>query len=134
MPKHKGFTLIELIIVVVVISVLASIALPRFTKTIEHARDQEAIVNLNLIKAAELIYYNEYNSYWPPLGSSQQSVTQINSALLLNLNNNNFTYTSDDAASPDYYDARASRNKGGFNRTWRVTRDKDPYCYSGTCP
>lgn len=50
--KHKfltGFTLIELMVVVVIISVLASLAIPLFSKTIEKSRQAEAINMLSMM-------------------------------------------------------------------------------------
>ena len=41
--KKSGFTLLEIIIVVIIVGVLASLALPRFFQTIEFARSLEAM-------------------------------------------------------------------------------------------
>ncbi len=55
----KGFTLTEILIVVVIIALLAVLALPMFVKTIEKAKVGEAISNLNLIRAGQKIYFLE---------------------------------------------------------------------------
>jgi len=49
--KSNGFTLLELVIIVIVISVLASLALPRFFALAEKVRVVEAIRILNLMNA-----------------------------------------------------------------------------------
>ncbi|MCX5687434.1 MAG: type II secretion system protein [Candidatus Omnitrophica bacterium] len=60
-----GFTLTELLIVVVIVGILATLALPMLVKTMEKAKLGEAASNLNLIRTGEKIYFLEYNQYWP---------------------------------------------------------------------
>ena len=61
--RQRAFTLLEMLIVVVILGFLASIALPRYIKSIEKSRDSEAYVHLGLIRTAELDYYAEFNTY-----------------------------------------------------------------------
>ena len=51
-PKKNGFTLIEIIIVIVIVGVLSTLALPRFFSTIEFARSMEAMNMMAAIKRA----------------------------------------------------------------------------------
>jgi prepilin-type N-terminal cleavage/methylation domain-containing protein len=60
---RTGFTLTELLIVVVIIGILATLALPMFIKSVEKARAGEAVTNLNLIKAAQKIYFLENREF-----------------------------------------------------------------------
>jgi prepilin-type N-terminal cleavage/methylation domain-containing protein len=48
--KKSGFTLLEIIIVIIIVGVLASLALPRFFNTIEYARSTEALNTIGTIK------------------------------------------------------------------------------------
>ena len=48
----SGFTLLELIIVMVIIGILASIAIPSFTQNIKHAREAVLREDLHTIRAA----------------------------------------------------------------------------------
>ena len=50
--SKKGFTILELIIVIIIVGVLASLALPRFFKLIERSRVTEALVNIGVIRQA----------------------------------------------------------------------------------
>lgn len=63
MNYKKGFTLIELIIVIVVIGILATIALPRYSKVVERARVAEAKSMLSAIRNAQYRYYSQYSNY-----------------------------------------------------------------------
>ena len=57
--KKRGFTLIELMTVVVIIGVLASVAMPLVAKYLKKSKTAEAAVNLRKIYDGEVIYYLE---------------------------------------------------------------------------
>ncbi|MDX8414209.1 MAG: prepilin-type N-terminal cleavage/methylation domain-containing protein [Mariprofundales bacterium] len=61
--KEKGFTLIELMIVVAIIGILAAIAIPQFSEFKKKAQNAKAISDLGSITTAEEVKYNEDNTY-----------------------------------------------------------------------
>jgi type IV pilus assembly protein PilA len=64
----KGFTLIELMIVVAIIGVLAAIAIPNFIKFQARSKQSEAKANLKALFTAEKAYYAEKDKYSPIVG------------------------------------------------------------------
>ena len=63
--KNKGgFTLIEIMIVVIIVGVLASLALPKFFSTVEYSRSQEALSAIATVRGGlERYYVSKGNSY-----------------------------------------------------------------------
>ena len=59
----KGFTLIELMIVVAIIGILAAIAIPNFLKFQCKAKQSEAKTALKAVYTTELAYNGEFGSF-----------------------------------------------------------------------
>ena len=63
MKNQKGFTLIELMIVVAIIGILAAVAIPNFLKYQAKSMQSEARVLLSGIYTSEVAYFAENNAY-----------------------------------------------------------------------
>ena len=61
--SNKGFTLIELMIVVAIIGILAAIAIPNFLRYQAKSRQSEAKTNLGAVFVAETAYFSENSRY-----------------------------------------------------------------------
>jgi len=59
----KAFTLVELLIVVMIIGILATLAVPQYQKMVERARAAEAIQTIGSIMRSVSRYYMEYGNY-----------------------------------------------------------------------
>jgi type IV pilus assembly protein PilA len=57
--SNKGFTLVEIMIVVVIIGLLAAMAIPAFTKVRQASQDKAVLNNLRQLSAAADQYYLE---------------------------------------------------------------------------
>ena len=71
--KDDGFTLIELMVVVLIIAILIAIAIPTFLGARERAQDRQAQSNLRNAFAAEKVLYTDNQAY-SEVGGSLQSV------------------------------------------------------------
>ena len=63
--NRKGFTLIELMIVVAIIGILAAIAIPKFASLIRKSSEGASKGNLGSIRSALSIYYGDLEGQYP---------------------------------------------------------------------
>jgi prepilin-type N-terminal cleavage/methylation domain-containing protein len=73
--SRKGFTLIELMIVVVIIGILASMAIPRYYTAATKAKQSEAKNLLKQVFVMQSAYMQEHGAYWDPGGASMSTAT-----------------------------------------------------------
>ncbi|HEY5997186.1 MAG TPA: prepilin-type N-terminal cleavage/methylation domain-containing protein, partial [Candidatus Deferrimicrobiaceae bacterium] len=82
LKSKKGFTLIELMIVVAIIGILAAIAIPNFLKFQAKSKTSEARTNLGAIFTGETAFFGEANRFdgfdvigWKPTGTPKYHYT-----------------------------------------------------------
>lgn len=122
MINKKGFTLMELLIVVIMISGFVVIAYPTYTSSIERARASEAVTMLGAIKAAQeknYVMYEEYATNFKEIRDFTPAVSTDEAddpSFRFNLDSNNFrteyfkyTMTSEGAGVSKKYFAKAER-------------------------
>lgn len=70
--NNKGFTLIEMMIVVAIIGILAAIAIPQFERFEKISRRTEGYSVLGGIRTLEVAYFSEYDTF------TQNEITIVN--------------------------------------------------------
>ncbi|MFA6031250.1 MAG: type II secretion system protein [Elusimicrobiota bacterium] len=63
--SKRGFTLIELMIVVAIIGILAAIAIPKFAELIRKSNEGATKGNLGAVRSALSIYYGDMEGQYP---------------------------------------------------------------------
>ena len=77
----KGFTMIELIFVIVILGVLASVAIPRLAATRDDAEVAKAATNLTTAVSDITAYYTAKGSFKDSAGAKITDFTKITNAL-----------------------------------------------------
>jgi type IV pilus assembly protein PilA len=63
MRKERGFSLIELLVVVAVIGLIAAIAVPNLTRARQSAYSASAIQSMRTLTTAQVLYERKYRKY-----------------------------------------------------------------------
>ena len=134
----KSFTLLELVIVIVIIGILATLGLSQYYPLRERALSREATANLRLIRAAERIYRMESNNAAYGACQCSDGVTCNSGAVIpvgcnfllkLSLNTQNWTYavTATGSGSTAAFTATAGRQgSGGYlDCQWSIDQAQD---------
>ncbi len=105
MRSSSGFTLIEVMIVVVIIGIMSSYGIAVFTKKLENDRVRKATENLKVIYNIEKRYKLEQEQYFPirtvdagTVSCAAADIAAINTGLGLYLRDTEFTYQMDRGA------------------------------------
>ena len=115
MKKHKqvlqgrrGFTLMELLIVGIILAVIAGLAIPGYLSTVERSRRQEALEGLGAIRQAQARFFTGANAY-----TNNFNQLDVNPNVTAG-GNPHFAYVTAPNGAADFT-ATATRNAVDFN-------------------
>ncbi|HIJ66729.1 MAG TPA: type II secretion system protein [Planctomycetes bacterium] len=74
--KNSGFTLVEILIVVVILGILAAIVIPQFTQASTEARENSLKANLQTIRSQIELYKIQHNDNEPTFANFTAQMTQ----------------------------------------------------------
>ena len=77
---QAGFTLVELLIVVIILGILAAIVVPQFASSTEDAKLQTLRSDLTEMRSAVELYYHQHNNRYPGKYSEADGTTLSPSA------------------------------------------------------
>ena len=74
----KGFTLVELLIVVIILAILAAIVVPQFASSTDDAKVSSLNANLTGVRGAVALYYQQHNNVYPGAVAGVQGTCTAN--------------------------------------------------------
>ena len=116
--SKKGFSLAEILIVVVVASVLVAISVPNFLRTIDKENARQAITYLRLIRSAQKVYYSNHQTY---VNCTSTADIQTNLGIEISDGDYKFSVTG---ASSTTFTAQATKGNSFITLTADCTWDK----------
>ena len=129
LKNKSGFTLLEVIIVIIIIGVLASLALPRFFSTVEYSRGTEAMQSLATVRQSVERCYLMRSSF-----NNCTSFTTLDVEDPGSTPNSHFTYGISSAAQAYTITATRNTRDGGSGGTIILTFNGTTVTRAGTTP
>ena len=113
--RFHGFSLMEVMIVVVIIGILAALAYPNLEKYLKRARQTEAKTNLIAIYTAQKIYFTLHQSYAEDINELDLSLAQ----------GDPYTFTIQEASTSTFKAQAEGNIDDDALDTWTIDQDKN---------
>ena len=132
--RTRGFTLMEMMVVVVLVGIIAAFAIPNYQKTVRRGHERDMIMQLTALHGGCEIYKAKTGAYW---SDDLGNFTAINDTLQINiipLDETTYDYQSPFAGSGTYR-ATATWNGTtiGVNQN-PIDATSNPFCIpAGNC-
>ncbi len=75
--SKKGFTLVELMIVVVIVGVLAAVAIPMYRTNVKKAMATEGVALVGTVRTAQRVYFAEHETYYVQASTGNSTVLGV---------------------------------------------------------
>ena len=112
--RFHGFSLMEVMILVVIIGILAALAYPNLEKYLKRARQTEAKTNLSAIYTAQKIYFSLHQSYADDIKKLDLSLVQ----------GDPYTFTMEASTSTFKAQAEGNIDDDDALDTWTIDQNK----------
>ena len=114
--RFHGFSLMEVMIVLVIIGIFAALAYPNLEKYLKRARQTEAKTNLSAIYTAQKIYFTIHQSYADDINELDLSLVQ----------GDPYTFTIQEASTSTFKaQAEGNIDDDAALDTWTIDQDKN---------
>ncbi len=117
MRHNKGFSLIELMMVVIIISVLVTIALPNYARSVERAKCAQAMGTIKSLRNALGSWYTAHGEY-----TGADATTLGNEVYATFQDNDDWEYAI--AVSAATYEITATRQRGPHSESPNLVVDE----------
>ena len=130
---RKAFTIMEMMVVIIIISIIAAFAIPSYERTMDKSRERIVILNLLSIRSAMDIWLAKRSNNYP--AAVWNSLGEINTELGINLIDTDATYSCTWTGPPPD-DWGCTGNLAG---PWQIHFHRGHvgnqlHCTNGACP
>ncbi len=121
--NEKGFTLVELMIVITILTILAAVAIPNFLKAREKARDDDSKSTLKTLKTAIDMYAAEKGNFPANISSPEELKKALGNdywpnSIYIGLNSGNISDARTNSNGTTYIIISVGRDE---KHCWQIT-------------